>query len=194
MKHKLLLAALLLGSVWMYGQSAPQGLQVNDKAPVFRAKDQNGKTLLLGRMLRHGPVVLMFYRGQWCPYCNRQLKALQDSLQLFSERKVRVVAVTPETKANVAKTVGKTGASFSVVSDSGMAIMKAYGVTFAVDEATQAKYKGYGLDFAEMNGTNGAMLPVPAVYIIGKDGTIQYRFFNTDYTKRPSVMELLAAL
>lgn len=172
----------------------PEGLKAGDAAPAFSAKDQDGNKVSLKEMLKKGPVILLFYRGQWCPYCNKQLASYTDSLQLIKQAGASVLAVTPETPDNIRKTIEKTKASFPVIEDNELAIMKQYRVNFAVDEKTIARYKGYGIDFTEANGSNGANLPVPATYIIGTDGKIKYVFFNTDYRRRVSVRELLENL
>ncbi len=172
-------------------QTVAKGLNINDKAPDFKAKDQTGKKISLAKQIKNGSVVVIFYRGQWCPYCNKQLKALEDSLSLLTAKGASVIGVSPEKPENITKTIEKTKASFPIVHDKGLKIMKAYDVSFGVDAATVEKYKGYGIDFEQANGTNGANLPVPAVYIINKEGKITYRFFDTDYRKRPSVAELL---
>ena len=169
----------------------PEGLKVGDAAPMFTAKDQDGKTVNLKQALKKGPVVMLFYRGQWCPFCNKQLSHFSDSLQMLIAKGASILAITPETGENVKKTVEKTKASFPVLEDAGMIIMKQYKVNFTVDENTVAKYKGYGVDFDIANGSNGANLPVPATYIIGKDGIVKYVFFNKDYRKRASVQEIL---
>jgi peroxiredoxin len=169
----------------------PEGLKVGDAAPMFTAKDQNGKTVNLKHALKSGPVVMLFYRGQWCPFCNKQLSQFSDSLQMLIGKGASVLAITPETEENVKKTIEKTKSSFPILEDEGMAIMKMYKVNFAVDENTIAKYKGYGIDFDKANGSNGANLPVPATYIIGKDGIVKYVFFNTDYRKRASVQDII---
>lgn len=169
----------------------PEGLKVGDAAPMFAAKDQNGKTVDIKQALKNGPVVMLFYRGQWCPFCNKQLSHFADSLPMLTAKGVSILAVTPETADNVKKTIVKTKSSFPVLEDVGMLIMKQYKVNFAVDENTIAKYKGYGIDFDKANGSNGANLPVPATYIIGKDGIIKYVFFNVDYRKRASVQDIL---
>ena len=169
----------------------PEGLKVGDAAPMFTAKDQNGKIVKLKQALKKGPVVLLFYRGQWCPFCNKQLSHFSDSLQMLIAKGASVLAITPETEENVKKTVEKTKSSFPILEDEGMAIMKMYKVNFAVDGNTIAKYKGYGIDFDKANGSNGANLPVPATYIIGKDGIVKYVFFNTDYRKRASVQDII---
>ena len=176
-------------------QNEPKGLNVNDKAPEFSAVDQNGKSFELKKELKKGAVVLVFYRGQWCPYCNRQLKELEDSLSLMTGKGASLVAVTPEKSENISKTIEKTKASYPILYDDGLKIMKSYDVAFAVDEKTIEKYKGYGIDFTKANGDiNGANLPVPAVYIINKEGKVVYRYFDKNYTKRASVAEILQYL
>ncbi len=193
-KSTLLFSVLLIISSFVFAQSEtvyPQGLQVGDKAPDFTGKDQNGKILKLSKALKKGDVVMLFYRGQWCPYCNKQLSHFSDSLAMLTVKGAIVLAITPETGENVKKTIEKTKASFPVIEDDGMAIMKLYKVNFAVDEKTIVKYKGYGIDFDKVNGTNAANLPVPATYIIGKNRKIKFVFFNTDYRKRASVQDIL---
>lgn len=169
----------------------PEGLKVGDMAPEFNATDQDGKKIQLKQLLAKGDVVIVFYRGQWCPYCNKQLSKINDSLSLITAKAAKVVTITPETADNIKKTVEKTKAAYSIVEDKGMTIMKSYKVNFAVDEKTIEKYKSYGIDFDKANGSNGANLPVPATYIIGKDGKIKYAFFNIDYRQRASVKEIL---
>ena len=169
----------------------PEGLKVGDIAPDFKVKDNDGKEISLKKALKKGPVVMLFYRGQWCPYCNKQLSHFNDSLAMITAKGASVLAITPETPENVKKTIEKTKSAFPIVEDEGLAIMKMYKVNFAVDEKTITKYKGYGIDFEKANGANGANLPVPATYVIGKDGKIKYAFFNVDYKKRASVQDIL---
>ena len=193
-KSTLLFSVLLIISSLVFAQSEtvyPQGLKVGDKAPDFSGKDQNGKIFKLSKALKKGNVVMLFYRGQWCPYCNKQLSHFSDSLAMLTAKGAILLAITPETAENVNKTIEKTKAGFPVIEDEGMAIMKLYKVNFAVDEKTITKYKGYGIDFDKANGTNAANLPVPATYIIGKDRKIKFVFFNTDYRKRASVQDIL---
>ena len=193
-KSTLLFSFLLIVSSFVFAQTEtvyPDGLKVGDMAPDFNAKDQNGKTISLKQALKNGPVVMLFYRGQWCPFCNKQLSRFSDSLFQLTAKGASLLAITLENAENVKKTIEKTKASFPVIEDEGLAIMKLYKVNFAVDENTISKYKGYGIDFDKANGTNGTNLPVPATYIIGQNGKIKYVFFNTDYRKRASVLEIL---
>jgi peroxiredoxin len=193
MKKRLLLALFTLVTLTAMSQQ-PKGLNLNDQAPDFTATDQYGKKISLSAELKKGAVVLVFYRGQWCPYCNRQLKQLEDSLSLIKEKGATLLTITPEKPDNIQKTITKTKASNSILFDEGLNIMKKYDVAFAVDEKTIEAYKKYGIDFSEVNGNNGANLPVPAVYVIGKDGRIAYRFFDTDYRKRSTVKDILSHL
>lgn len=193
MMKKILFAALFTAAAnILFAQ--PRGLNINDAAPVFTAKDQNGKQFSLTKALEQGPVVLIFYRGFWCPYCNRQLKKLEDSLQLIKDKGATLLAVTPETAEGIAKTVGKTKTTVTILHDEGLKIMTGYDVAFTLDSATVKKYKGYGIDLEASNGANGNNLPVPAVYIINKEGRIAWKYFDTDYSKRASVKDILEHL
>lgn len=193
---KLVLALVLFTSIRMQAQEKPEGLFINSKAPEFKTKDQNGNEIVLKDLRKKGPVVIIFYRGYWCPYCNKELQKLEDSLQLIKEKGAYLIAITPEKQDGIAKTIEKTKASYSIVSDEGMKIMKAYSVAYQVDGKTVSRYKMANIDLAENNGQQaGAIyLPIPAVYIINKDGEISYRFFNTDYKNQAPVKDILENL
>lgn len=191
MKKVLLAIFLLAGFNFVSAQEAPEGLFIASKAPDFKAKDQSGNEIRLKDLLKKGKVVLVFYRGQWCPYCNRELSRLQDSLQLINDKGATLIAISPEKPENISKTIEKTKATYSILYDQGLKIMKAYDVEFEVPENTITRYRNAGLDIEKNNGDNGKYLPVPAIYIIDKESTITYRFFEPDYKKRPSVLELL---
>ena len=192
--HKLFfLLPFLCLNIILCAQEKPEGLFINSKAPDFKAIDQYGKEIRLKDVLKDSAVVLIFYRGQWCPYCNKQLKKLEDSLQLIKEKGARLIAVTPEKPEFISKTIEKTRASYPLIYDKDMKIMKAYAVAFEVDERTVSRYKNADIDLATANGQKEKVyLPVPAVYIISKkEGTIIYRYFEFDYKKRVSVQEIL---
>jgi peroxiredoxin len=186
-----LITALLLFASFSYAQEAPEGLFLNSKAPDFKAKDQDGNEIRLKELIKKGKVVLVFYRGEWCPYCNRNLQRLSDSLSLIKEKGATLIAITPEQPESIAKTIEKTKAGFSIIHDENLKIMKAYEVEFEVPENTLKRYRNGGIKLDEVNGKNGNFLPVPATYVIDKEGAVIYRFFNTDYKKRPSVKEIL---
>jgi peroxiredoxin len=194
MKRVLCLVLLLHIVYFLSAQEAPEGLFINSKAPDFKAKDQNGKEVRLKDILKKGKVVLVFYRGQWCPYCNKYLKKLEDSLQLIKGKGATLIAITPELPENISKTIEKTNAEYPILFDEDLKIMKAYDVEFEVPENVLTRYRNTGIKIDENNGKNGNFLPIPATYIIDKESTITYRFFQSDYKKRPSVQEILVNL
>ena len=194
MKRILFVVSLILAVQVAGAQEAPEGLFIASNAPDFKAKDQNGKEVRLKDLLKQGKVVLVFYRGYWCPYCNKELSRLQDSLQLIKDKGATLIAISPEKPENITKTVEKTKAEYSILYDEGLKIMKAYEVEFEVPENTITRYRNSGIDLEKNNGGNGKYLPVPAIYIIDKESTVTYRFFEPDYKKRPSVLEILKNL
>ncbi len=193
MRKILLVAGVLLVTTFLKAQTKPVGLAVGAAAPNFSLKDQAGKVFTFDAQSMKETVVLFFYRGQWCPYCNKQIKSLQDSLMAIKAKGATVVAITPETDDNVKKTIEKTKAGFPILADAGLNVMKLYDVNFAVDAGTIEKYKKYGIDFEKANGANGANLPVPAMYII-KNGKVSWRYFDENYSKRPNVSDILQQL
>jgi peroxiredoxin len=169
----------------------PEGLFINSKAPEFKLKDQDGVEISLKELRKNGPVVLLFYRGYWCPFCSRELKAFQDSLGLIQTKGAQVIAITPETAEGIDSTIAKTGAVFRILHDEGMKTAAAYQVAFQVDERTVSRYKMAGIDLLKNNNQKTAMLPIPAVYIINKEGTVTFRFFDENYRNRVSVQTIL---
>ncbi len=191
MKKFLLSAFPALVSFCLFAQEAPEGLFIGSKAPDFKAMDQSGREVRLKDELKKGKVVLIFYRGQWCPYCSKFLAKLQDSIQQFTDKGATVIAVGPEKPENVQQTVEKTKATFPVLHDKDLKIMKAYDVEYEVPENTLLRYRNGNIDIEKNNGSNGKFLPIPAIYIIDKESTVTYRFFDADYRKRPAVKDLL---
>ncbi len=169
-------------------------LKVGDKAPVFKVLGHDSTVLDLEAMFSKGKVVLVFYRGGWCPYCNRHMSDLQDSLSLITEKGASLIAITPETETSIDQSISKTNASFEIIHDSAYVIMKAYGVAFKVNELTIKKYKLLGIDLDESNGNTDHILPVPATVIINRDGTIAFIHFDENYKNRLSVKEILNKL
>jgi len=168
-----------------------EGLQIGVKAPLFGGIDQFGKEFDLEEQLQSGPVVLIFYRGHWCKYCNSHLEQLNDSIGYIIDKGASVITVTPERMEFIDETSEKFNGSFRIISDADMDIMEAYKVKFEVDGITNAKYKIWGINLDEFNGANGKNLPVPATYIINTEGFIKFTFYNKDYKKRVTISTLL---
>jgi peroxiredoxin len=190
---KWILLLFLIVSNNLNAQEKPEGLFINSKAPDFKAKDQKGNEVALKDLRKKGPVVMFFYRGYWCPYSNKELQRLQDSLALINEKGGQVVAITPEKQEGISKTIDKTKASYSIITDEDLKIMRAYDVAYQVDEKTIARYKMANIDLVANNGqkSGSVYLPITAVYIVGKDGEIKYRFFDPDYKNQALVKDIL---
>ena len=191
--HKLFFfLPLLCLHIILCAQEKPEGLFINSKAPDFKAKDQYGNEIRLKDVLKDSIVVLIFYRGEWSPYCIKYLKTLEDSVHAIKNKGARLMAITPEKPEFISKTIEKTKASYPLLYDKEMKIMKAYAVAFEVDEKTVSRYKNADIDLATANGQKDKIyLPITAVYIINKEGTINYRYFDSDYKKRASVKDIL---
>ncbi len=187
---------LLIGITGLSAQSQqkPTALHIGDKAINFSGIDQAGNPVELFDILKTNPVVLMFYRGEWCPYCNKQLSEIQDSLSFINDKGGVVLAVTPEQPFSIDKTIEKTNASFRIIHDKDLSIMKAYQVAYKMKTPLLKKYKRHGIDIKAANRENGQNLPVPATYVISQDKTILYAFFDPDFTKRATVSKILQNL
>ncbi len=191
MKLYRLLFLVSLFCMFSIANAQSGGLGIGTIAPNFSAKDQNGKTIELKQLIKQGPVVLVFYRGEWCPYCNKQLSELNDSIPSITKKGAKVIAISPENMVNVEKTVKKTKATYSIITDDKTKIMTDYKVGFTLNQEMTTKYKGYGIDLTERNGTNGNNLPVPTVYIVDRSGKITFKHIDEDITKRASVKEII---
>lgn len=179
-------------SVFLSAQEKPEGLFINSKAPDIKGTDQYGNEIRLKDVLKDSFVVIIFYRGEWSPYCIKYLKNLQDSLQLITDKGAKLIAITPEKPEFISKTIEKTKAGFPIIYDKDIKIMKAYAVASEVDERTVSRYKNAEIDLVTATGQKDKIyLPITALYIIGKESTILYRFFDTDYKRRVSVAEIL---
>ncbi len=173
---------------------AERALAVGATAPEFALPDVTGETLSLQTLLNQGPVVLSFYRGGWCPYCNLELRALQNALPEIQASGANLVAVSPETPDNSLTTAQKNDLSFAVLSDAGNRIAREFGLVFVLPESLRPIYEGFGIDLPAYNGDDRFELPVAATYVIDTDGRIAHAFINADYTQRLDPAEILAAL
>lgn len=171
-----------------------KSLKVGDKAPDFELPNVTGKMVRLSELLQRGPVVLAFYRGGWCPYCNLELRALQKTLPEIEKLSAQLVAISPQTPDSSLSTKQKDELTFQVLSDKHNAVARQFGLVFTLPEEIRTIYKGFGHDLAARNGDDSFELPFPATYVIGKDRIIRFTFVNADYTKRAEPSDILAVL
>lgn len=170
------------------------GLEACAKAPAFKAPTDGGKTFDLAAALKKGPVVLVFYRGGWCPYCSTQLRELQKALPEFKKRGATLAAVSVDKVENARATKKKENLGFPLLSDPGAEIVGKYGLKFHLDDETVKKYKSFGADVESASGRKHHQIAVPAVYVIDRKGVIRWVFVNEDYKKRAKPADILKAL
>ncbi len=171
------------------------GLKVGDVAPDFALPDARGKPARLSAMLEDGPVVLVFYRGAWCPYCNLHLNVLHQSLPAIEALGARLVAITPQRPDKSLGQMEKDGFPFPILSDLDSAVMKAYRLYFDVPPALTEVYRErLGLDLEDFNGPGRNVLPVPGTFVIGGDRRIAAASAHTDYRQRMEPGDVIAAL
>lgn len=169
-----------------------KGLQVGDTVKDFSAINLHDSTFTLSEALKKGPVVVIFYRGQWCPVCNKHLSHLQDSLQMIYEKEASVIAISPEQSEFLKRTAEKTHASFSLLYDEGYKISDMFDVTFKPATMTTIMYNTLlGANLKKANTDDSQRLPIPATFIIGTDGKIVWRHFDPDYKKRSTVADII---
>ena len=190
---KTLLFAVLLAVAPIYGQDASKALKVGDKAPQFTLKNALGKKVKLSTLLKNGNVVLTWYRGGWCPYCNRALQGWQEALPEIKAQGATFIALTPELPDYSLSTKEKHQLTFEILTDLNNEVANRYGLVFTLDENTAVRYeKGFGL--SAYNGNHLNQLPMPATYIINQKGVIIYAFVNADYTQRANNEEVIKKL
>jgi len=171
-----------------------RSLKVGETAPDFTLPDVHGASANLADALVQGPVVLSFYRGGWCPYCNLELQALQQALPEIQELGAQLLAVSPELPDNSLSTAEKHALAFTVLSDKGNRVAREFGIVFTLPEALRPIYTQFGIDLPAWNGDDSFELPMPATYVIGRNGIILDGFVNTDYTQRMEPEKILDTL
>jgi peroxiredoxin len=164
-----------------------------DNAPNFTLKNATGKEVQLNDYLKKGPVVLTWYRGGWCPYCNMTLHYLQEQLPNIQLKGANLLALTPEMPDKSMSTVEKHQLQFEVLSDIGNKVAKQYGIVFKLTDAVADTYQK-GFDLHGFNGDESDELPLAATYVIDQNGVIVYTFLDAEYTNRAEAKDILAAL
>jgi peroxiredoxin len=168
--------------------------KAGDRAPDFCLPDARGGYVSLNGLLTAGPVALSFYRGGWCPYCNLELRALQQALPEITRLGARLVAVSPQTPHESLSTAKKNALAFPVLSDAGSATARSFGIAYDLAEELRPIYAHFGHDLPDKNGDESWVLPIPATYVIDRDGTIALAFVDVDYRNRLEPAEILTAL
>ena len=174
--------------------AASRALKAGDTAPPFVLSDANGNPVASSALLGQGPLVVSFYRGVWCPYCNKELQALQEALPAFRAAGAQLVAISPQNAANSRKSIRDNRLDFPILSDPGNETAAAFGLRFALPDYLVDLYKSLRNDLPAFNGDASWTLPMPGRFVVGQDGVIRYAEVNPDYTRRPEPADMLAVL
>jgi peroxiredoxin len=174
--------------------AASRALKAGNQAPVFTLNDPDGHPVSSADLLTRGPLVVSFYRGVWCPYCNMELQALDAALPAFRALGASLVAISPQTAANSRKSLRQNALRFPILSDPHNAIAASFGLRFELPSYLVELYKARKNDLPAFNGDPSWTLPMPGRFVIAQDGTILYAEVNPDYTRRPEPADMLPAL
>ncbi|UJH78236.1 AhpC/TSA family protein (plasmid) [Burkholderia cenocepacia] len=173
---------------------AGRAIKAGDRAPSFKLKDQDGNDVSSAALLVKGPLVVTFYRGVWCPYCNIELQAINEVLPEIRAYGANVVAISPQTPVNSRKAVRTNELGFPVLSDVNGQTGADFGLRFALPDYLVELYKNLKNDLPAFNNDPSRTLPMPARYVIGQNGIVLYSEVNPDYTRRPDPSDMFPVL
>ncbi|MCA8406007.1 AhpC/TSA family protein [Burkholderia cenocepacia] len=173
---------------------AGRAIKAGDRAPSFKLKDQDGNDVSSAALLVKGPLVVTFYRGVWCPYCNIELQAINEVLPEIRSYGANVVAISPQTPVNSRKSVRTNELGFPVLSDVNGQTGADFGLRFALPDYLVELYKNLKNDLPAFNNDPSWTLPMPARYVIGQNGIVLYSEVNPDYTRRPDPSDMFPVL
>jgi len=174
--------------------AAQRARKAGDVAPSFSLSDPEGNLVNSADLLKRGPLVLSFYRGVWCPYCNMELQALEAAKPEFDKYGASLAAISPQTAPNSRKSVRQNKLSFPILSDVKGKVGAAFGLRFELPDYLVDLYKEFKNDLPTFNDDPSWTLPMPARYVIGQDGVILYSEVNPDYTRRPEPEDMIPIL
>jgi peroxiredoxin len=174
---------------------AKTALKVGDRAPAIKLGNARGQTVDVSALLKKGPVIVTFYRGGWCPYCNLELRAFQRVLPELTAAGAALIAISPERPDDTLSTAEKNALTFEVLSDIGQKVGRAFRLVYEFSDELKAAYKGFGLDIPTKNGAESEWaLPISATYVIDRNEMIIYAHTDPDYRDRADPNEILALL
>lgn len=171
-----------------------RAIKLGDTFPEFALPNQNGDIVKLSDLLKNGPVVVSFFRGVWCPYCNIELNAIGEIVDGVRAAGGELVVISPSVQKMAQRAIKDNKLKCDVLSDAGNAFADELGVKFRLSDELEALYKSFGVDLPGNNGDDSWTLPMPTRAVIGQDGVIRYLDINADYTRRPDTPETLAVV
>lgn len=171
-----------------------RAIKLGDTFPDFNLPNQNGETVALSELLKNGPVVVSFFRGVWCPYCNMELNAIGEMVSDVRAAGGEVVVISPSVQKMAQRAVKEQKLACDVLTDSGNAFANTLGIRFRLSDELEALYRNFGVDLPANNGDESWTLPMPLRAVIDTDGVVRYLDINPDYTQRPDTPETVAVV
>jgi len=171
-----------------------RALRPGQRAPEFVLPDATGRSVESRRLLARGPLVIKFYRGAWCPYCNLDVQAWQRHLAELEALGATLVAISPQTPDASLTLAQKHALAYPVLSDLGHRVARQFGIVYTLDRSLRPVYEGFGVSLEAYNGDSSFELPVPATYLVERDGTVAGAWLDVDYRRRAEPAEVLARL
>jgi peroxiredoxin len=173
------------------GETAPKPGEI---MPPFALPDENGRLIGLKGLLDQGPAIVTFHRGHWCPYCRISINTLAKAQPRIAELGARMVAIVPDRQPFAAEMKSDSGVTFPILSDMDNGYAMSLNLAIWVGDEMEEYMTSIGRKLPEYQGNDGWMLPIPATFVVGRDGRIKARFVDPDYRKRMAIDELIAAL
>lgn len=173
---------------------AERALSVGEQFPDAALSDAHGERIQLGELLKKGPTIINFYRGEWCPYCNLEINAFQRLLPEIQSKGAQMVAISPQTPDKSLTVEQKHNLEFAVLSDVGNKLARDLGLVFNLPEALKTAYTNFGFPLPDYNGDDSWTLPIPATYVVDARGRITYAFVDADYSLRAEPQDVLNAI
>ncbi|KPE52067.1 peroxiredoxin-like family protein [Chryseobacterium indologenes] len=171
-----------------------RSLKTGDKMPEFILPNAHGKWVSSREILTKGKMILAFYRGSWCPYCNLELKGLQDHLSEIKNKNAALVAISPQSPDHSLTMIEKNDLEFELLTDTHNTLAEKLGITFQLQEFVLPYYKALGIELEHYNKNKSNTLPVPAVFVIDENGYVIFRFLDVNYMNRINIEELIKLL
>jgi len=173
---------------------ADKAMKSGDKAPTFSLVNTKGERIDSQKLLQKGPLVINFYRGAWCPYCDLELKALNETYEQITKLGANLIAISPNTRGKSEEFLATNPFKFDLLSDEGNKVAKQFRLVFELAEELRPIYNQFGINIPEHDGNNSYEIPIPATYIVGTNGIIVCDFVDADYTKRMEPDKILDKL
>ncbi len=173
---------------------AQRALKAGQSAPEFSLSDADGTLVSSRALLAKGPIVVTFYRGVWCPYCNIELQALEEVAEDIRARGATLVAISMQNALSSRKSQRENNLSYPILTDNRGEVAEQFGLRWDVQDYTKEFFTGFGVDLPTIHNDEAWQLPMPARYVIASDGTIHYAEVNPDYTQRPEPSDLFPVL